>query len=249
MKDKEIADAAAPPRPKESGSIMSVSSLILEIRIETPPGDSWPGLADLVRVWDAELQKTGFGRLNQMMRRTQLHCTMEADVISFELLGDFDKLRELCRERLRQFQVPVSTVVSFLELTRDGEPTGLASRYAVCPVYDDPLLVPWGWQEQAMMAVILAELHQNPQWRDLARRLEEPLSRFTLMGMGAMDPAALPDEEREAFLAAAERAYQDKANAGPIGWSKPDLYPDWLHRYRLHLERWKAASSAGRDGS
>lgn len=220
---------------------MSVSTLVLELRVEAPPGQNWPGLVELTRVWDAELKKQGFGKLNQVVRRKQPNCATEADLVSFDLIGDFEKLIELCRKRLREFQVPPSSVVSFLELTYAGQPSGAGGRYVVKTVHEDPLLVPWGWQEQAMMAVILTELNQDARWRDLARRLEEPLPRFVLLGMGAIDPAAMTPEERTAFIGAAERAFAEKANAGPVGWAKPDLFPDWLRRFRLHLERWKKA--------
>lgn len=220
-----------------------LSTVNLEIRIEAPPGQSWPGLALLTQTWNAELEKQGFGRFQHASRKTMPNCPREADLLHFVLAGDYEKLIELVRERLRAFQVPPSTVVSFLELTRDGQPAGEGCRFVVLPAADEPSLVPWGWQEQAMMAVILTELAKEPRWRDLARRLEEPLSRFLLMGMGAVEPAALAPEERAAFLAAAEGAYQAKANEGPVGWERRELFPDWLRRFRLHLDRWRQASA------
>ncbi len=220
---------------------MAISTVNLEIRIEAPPGQSWPGLSALTQNWNAELEKQGFGRFQQASRKQQANCASEADFLQFVLAGDFDKLVELVRERLRQFQVPLSTVVSFLELTREGLPVTAEEgrRYVVLPAHEDPSLVPWGWHEMAMMAVILTELHREERWRGLAKSMEAPLARYQLMGMGAVDLAALTPDERLAFLAAAEQAYQAKANEGPVGWAKKENFPDWLHRFRLHLERWK----------
>lgn len=215
-----------------------VSTCLLEIRLETPPGQSWPGLATLTQTWNRELEAQRFGRLLQVARKQQPGCATEADVLTFELHGDLEVLIPLVRERLRQFLVPPSTVVSFQETSRDGQPLGPHGPYRVLPVADEPALHPWGGAEQAMMSVILTELHQEPRWQPLCRRLEALLPRFQLLGLGCIDLDTLTTDEAAAFLVAADRSCKNKANEGPVGWAKPEMFPDWLHRFRLHLERW-----------